>query len=413
MNRVKLLLIAPTFYPAHSGAGLRFYRYLPFFYQNQIDVTVITGTPKIGKPTSSQTDESYWENSDDGKLVSTTEKYGAKIYKYKLPISGAKKRAKILLSEAFALCNDKENRPDVVHIIAPMPISVMSELRRIKKTGVKLIYSHTIWLEMNNGLFANILQSWKARAVLSQYVCILVQSEALKKNIKKVIPKANIKIISNGVDTNEFSPVSTQEEKILLRKKFNLNPSVKYISFVGAIHPRKGVDLLIDAWRRLVSQYNDIHLLLIGPRIEKPSKEITSFYLQIDNAIAESGFEKNVHFLGHITDVGDYLKLSDIFVFPSRREGMPNALLEAMSTSMPVILTPFIGLSSELGRNNCEFICVEHSSDAIASSIESLLGSEEQMQTLARQARNWVCQNMELSKSAKSHLELYKSLINP
>ena len=404
-------MVAPTFYPAHSGAGLRFYRYLPFFIQNHIDVSVITGTPKLGK-SAPQEIENRRVNLEDGKLISITQIFEAKIYKYKLPCSGTNKRAKILLSEVVTLCKDKERSPDVVHIIAPMPFRAIFDLRQLRKTGVKLIYSYTIAMEKKSSIFANLLQRWKARVVLNQYDYILVQSNTLKKNILNIIPNANVKIIPNGVDTTEFSPAENLNEKILLRKKHNLNPNAKYISFIGAIHPRKGVDLLIDAWTKLISQYNDIHLLIIGPRIDQASKEMASFYLKIDDTVAESKFGKNIHFFGHIKEVGEYLKLSDIFVFPSRREGMPNAVLEAMSTGLPVILSPFMGFSSELGKDKKEFICVEHSSDAIANSIASLLNSEEERLTLARRARIWVCQNMELSTSANSHCDLYQTIVN-
>ena len=410
LKKIKLLLIAPSFYPVHAGAGLRFFRYLPLFRENNIDVTVICGTPKLKKFTA-EDHQTNWVNMLDGELVSELEIESAKILKYKVPGAGAKKRIKILLDKAIMLCNNELTRPDVVHIIAPMPFEVIKQLRRLKKLGVKLVYSQTIAREYSNRYLVKKLQQLKVRKVNECYDSIIVQSEELEKIVIETNAKADVHIIPNGVDTDKFCPIKDERDKENLRKKLGLPVDAKLITLVGAVHPRKGTDLLVEAWSILLRKYQDVHLMLIGPRYDQSRKELQQFKDAMKQIIESSGSEANVHFLGQVNNVNEYLQISDLFVFPSKREGMPNAVLEAMSTGVAVILTPFIGLSKEMGKEGSEYLLSQRSSDAIANNILSVLESKELQNNLAKHARNWIVNNMGVASSVRSHTDLYKQML--
>ena len=100
---MKLLLIAPTFYPVHGGAGLRFYRYLPYFNKLGIETTVICGTPKSKKFTA-EDHKAEWLQYQDGVLVDEVVSEETRILKYKIPGKGAKQRSRVLLDKAVDVC---------------------------------------------------------------------------------------------------------------------------------------------------------------------------------------------------------------------------------------------------------------------------------------------------------------------
>lgn len=410
MNKIKLLIIAPAFYPVHGGAGLRFYRYLPFLHENNIDVTVICGTPKSKKFTQ-EDQQADWVSADDGELVSELEISKAKIFKYKLPGKGAKNRAQILLNKAIKYCEDQSAKPDVMHIIAPMPYGVLAELRRLRSTGVKLVYSHTIARKYSANTFIQRLQKWKVRKINKQYHSIAVQSESMKNIILETNPEANIHVIPNGVDTDKFSPAANDSEKAGLREKLNLPLDAKIITLVGAVHPRKGTDILIDAWSKLVMKLPDLHLVIIGPRYDQTRTELKEFKQSMESMIKNSDNSANVHFLGQVEGIEKYLQMSDMFVFPSEREGMPNAVLEAMSTGLPTVLTPFIGLSHELGMVDKEYLLAMRSAESVADKISLILDDKDLCQSLAEDARHWVVTKMDVAASVKSHFSLYTELL--
>ena len=370
---------------------------------------VICGTPKFKKFTR-EDHQSEWKNAQVGKLISTDEISDAKIFKYKLPDAKSKERMKILLDKAIEHCANSETKPQVVHIVSPMPINVIGRLRHLKRLGVKLIYSHTIARKYPKNILLKKFQKWKTCQVNKQYDAIIVPSNSLKEIISETNPNATIHIIPNGVDTDKFSPVGSKAEKIKLREKLNLPAEAILATHVGAVHPRKGTDLLVEAWSKLVAKHDNLHLVLIGPRYDQTREELKEFRYQIEQAIKLTGKQANIHFVGQIENVKDYLQASDMFVFPSKREGMPNAVLEAMATGLPVIVTPFIGLSDDFGRLGKEFLLTEREKSAIADTIKSILDDQDVSASLGKSARDWVVQTMNLEKSVRIHAALYKSL---
>lgn len=409
MNKIKLLLIAPSFYPIHGGAGLRFFRYLPLFHENNIDTTVICGTPKFNKFTE-EDHQAAWVDAPNGQLISESEIEQAKILKYKIPGKGVKNRTKVLLEKAITLCKSVSTKPDIVHIIAPLPFGVIKELRQLKKIGIKLVYSQTIAREYSSKTLVRKLQQLKVTKVNECYDSIIVQSEELKRIVLETNSKADVHIIPNGVDSEKFSPVKNENDKKQLRRKLGFSVDAILITLVGAVHPRKGTDLLVEAWSLLVSKYQNMHLVLIGPRYDETREELKSFRNKMKQTIESSRCEANVHFLGQVENVNEYLQISDLFVFPSKREGMPNAVLEAMSTGVAVVLTPFVGLSKEMGEDGSEYILSQRSSDVLAEKIVSILENDKLRASLAVTSRKWITNKMKVGLSVETHADLYKEL---
>ncbi len=404
-------MIAPSFYPVHGGAGLRFYRYLPHFHKSGIETTVICGTPKEKKFTD-QDRQAEWCDYQDGKLVLEENLEFAKILKFKIPGSGSALRSKILLEKAIELCTEKNTKPDIVHVIAPMPFHVICLINKIKKLGVRLLFSHTIAKKYSHNFFSRALTKWKDRRVLQKYDVVFVQSSMQAELLLKIQPGLNIIIAPNGVDTEKFSPVNSQEEKDQLRETLDLPVGAKIITSVGAIHPRKGTDLLIEAWAKVVSKYPYLNLVLLGPRYDLSRTELSAFKEKINQSINQSNMSENIHLLGAVDNVEAYLKASDMFVFASEREGMPNAVIEAMSVSLPIVLTPFIGLSKEMGLAGKHFLLAERSSDSLVEHIVTLMNDGTLCTQLAANGRKWILTNMTIKQSANQHSDVYLSCIS-
>jgi len=404
-------LIAPTFYPVHGGAGLRFYRYLPYFYGYDIETSIICGTPKLKK----FTDEDHnadWLQYQDGVLVDEIISEKAKILKYKIPGSGAKQRSRVLLEKAIDFCSQQATRPDIIHIIAPMPFYVIGQLKKIKKLGVKLVYSHTIAKDFSNNAFLRLVQIWKIKQVYKQYDHILVQSNALKEIIKTISREAEITVIPNGVDVKKFSPIKNPQEKMQLRKSLALPVDATIITLVGAVHPRKGTHLLIEAWSLIVKEYPNLNLLLIGPRYDLQYSGLSNFKEKIQTLINSSNRESNIHLLGQKDQVDLYLKASDIFVFPSEREGMPNAVFEAMSSGLPVVLTSYLGLSEEQGVANEHYLLADRSVDSLRDNILKLINDQSLYNQLSASSRKWILNGMTIKQSAEQHARVFYSCTN-
>lgn len=193
------------------------------------------------------------------------------------------------------------------------------------------------------GIFKEKLSGIKL-ACLKTYSMIITVSEYLAEDYKIAgFKKEQVTTILNCVDTKLFSPVEEAQQKILLRQKLGLPIANKIILFVGTVIKRKGIDLLVRAFIRASFHKTNLFLLIVGPvnRDQDPGID-TDLLRTLEKELKASGLYNKCRFVGFVQDkhlLSDYLRASDLFAFPSNREGLPNALLEAMSTGLPVIAT--------------------------------------------------------------------------
>ncbi|RPI66059.1 MAG: glycosyltransferase [Geobacteraceae bacterium] len=110
-------------------------------------------------------------------------------------------------------------------------------------------------------------------------------------------------------------------------------------------------------------------------------------------------------------NVDEYLHAADIFTFPSEREGMPNGLLDAMASGLPVALTPSAGFSDDLGSDGREFMIVERSAAALTQALEALLKGKSLRIRLRRVAPRRVESRFDLEQSLDCYSALYHELV--
>lgn len=149
---------------------------------------------------------------------------------------------------------------------------------------------------------------------------------ACSKSVKLMLldKKVNFDYVQNGVD-DEIFIATNNEEKIRLRKKLNLPIDKKIFIVVGNLDYRKNVTMIIESFNKRNNE-NEI-LLFIG-------------YGKLYNkSINLSKYNQNIIFKGQVDNVGTYLRLSDYYISASLAEGLPNSVLEAMSTGLPCILS--------------------------------------------------------------------------
>ena len=122
--------------------------------------------------------------------------------------------------------------------------------------------------------------------------------------------------------------------------------------YLGRLNPsQKGLDILIPAFSRLARERKDVHLVLVGPD-ERGGEQ------QVRQLIGELGIEADVTLTGMLDGVDKLAVLqdSDVYVLSSPSEGMSIALLEAMYTGLPVVVTNRVGLSGRIEREKCGLV---------------------------------------------------------
>jgi glycosyltransferase involved in cell wall biosynthesis len=155
---------------------------------------------------------------------------------------------------------------------------------------------------------------------------IISVSEQSKSNCMKWldIPESKIKVIHNGVDAEMAARLAKEHFElpaVVDREKKN-------VIFVGRLIHRKGLDVLLKAFSKVINSGKIVNLIVVG---EGESEEEYRYLVK------HLGIEPHVFFAGEKKNPFPYIKYGDIFVMPSRSEGFPNVLLEAMALKKAVI----------------------------------------------------------------------------
>jgi glycosyltransferase involved in cell wall biosynthesis len=163
----------------------------------------------------------------------------------------------------------------------------------------------------------------------------------------------------------------------------------------------------VEAFVSLHRSFPQARLLLVGPRHDLARPDLAGFHQRLQEMVGGAGDQ--VIFTGPVSDVQPYLQAADLLVFPSRREGMPNVVPEAMASGLPVVMTPFIGLPVEFGKAGEQYLLSSWEPADLAQNIRCLLEDEALRDALGRAARDWVARHLDLEQSLDAYMDLYCS----
>jgi glycosyltransferase involved in cell wall biosynthesis len=186
------------------------------------------------------------------------------------------------------------------------------------------------------------------RIALSQSPLMIANSHVTKHQIVNIyqVDPARIKVVYYGTDSEEFSPV-TSEERDSARIELNLDHNRPVIVFVGALSDsRKGFDILYDAWESIGRQSGwDAELIVVG------SGKLVNDYKTLERS---GRGPKGIRFLGFRNDVRKILAASDLLVSPARYEAYGLNVHESLCRNIPVLVSESAGVAERLPKSQGE-----------------------------------------------------------
>jgi len=305
---------------------------------------------------------------------------------------------------------------DVVHLhsIRPFYFMIVALAKALKKPIVlsPTLIGHDDPMSLKEKPFL-----WRLEGKMYRYYDMIVcKSSAIRESCERAgLAKKRLASIPGAVPCaapdSPFRPAQGPEEVRETRKALGLPLDSFIVSFVGHLQERKGSDLLLAAWDELLKERRfSGHLVLVGPY---PRGGEGSFHAALRAALDQAA-EKRIIFTGEVPygEVPKYLRASDCFVFPSSREGLSKALIEAMACGVPVICTEIPGVSGDIVDNGVDGIVLERR-DAmeLAAAIFKLKQEAALRRTLSLNALDKVRRKFSLADVAARHRELYRSLL--
>ena len=225
---------------------------------------------------------------------------------------------------------------------------------------------------------------------------------------KKLAGKTPLKCIgngsSNGIDLVYFNPERvSKEQEMSFREKWNISKDDFVFLFIGRLVGDKGVNELVAAFEQLANKIPNAKLLLVGPQEPTldPLKQVTIASIEKNPKIVSTAYQQ---------DVRPFLKIAQVFVFPSYREGFPNVVLQAGAMGIPCIVSDINGCNEIIENEVNGLIVPPKSIQPLSEKMYSLYKDPEKRAIFIDRTKERITTNFERTHYWKLLLEEYKLL---
>ncbi len=242
---------------------------------------------------------------------------------------------------------------------------------------------------------------FQLKYLLKNMDCLVPVSKATGRDFSEIgFPESKAFYIPNGVD------IPSHERPA--------RDSVTRVLSTARLSQEKGIDVLLKAWPGILHRYPDLKLMIIG---DGPNR------CELHELTQSLRIEESVSFEGMVNNVGSFLDQADLFILPSRSEGMSNALLEAMSYGLPCVATSvggngeLLGLEDQsipsgefsVGRNG--LLVNSEDIDGLAKAILCLIQDQNLRREMGQKSRLFVQENHSIDLIADTYITLYQKIL--
>jgi sugar transferase (PEP-CTERM/EpsH1 system associated) len=208
--------------------------------------------------------------------------------------------------------------------------------------------------------------------------------------------------ICNGVDTTMFYPPAEKKRR---PREWGSDEDI-VIGYVGRMEPVKDPLNLVDAFIQGVARHpesrNSVRLAMIGDG---------SLFDTVVEKLEENGLSDRAWLPGHRNDIPQMLRIFDIFVLPSKAEGISNTILESMSTGLPVVATRVGGNAELVEQGENSRIVSASDSDALSEAIWNYVHSSELRHKHGRKSRLRAETTFSIDKMVSDYSQVYRLLL--
>jgi len=290
-------------------------------------------------------------------------------------------------------------RVDVLHSHGMWQMNAVYPGWAAKGRKTKLVVSprgtFSTWAMNHGSRFKRVFWPLIQRPALLEAACFHATAESEYEDIRRLGFNQPVAIIPNGVDVPEFAQKKPRDFRTLL--------------FLGRLHPKKGVDVLLNAWGAIMDRFPDWQLLIVGPDKGYGTR---GGYLEQLKALAAKMKMKRVEFVGPLYGESKFsaYREADLFVLPTHSENFGMTVAEALAAGTPAIVTkgaPWQGL-----QTSGSGWWIDIGVDALAASLaEAMAQPPEELTRRGFNGREWMIREFSWHELGKKMDQTYQWLI--
>jgi glycosyltransferase involved in cell wall biosynthesis len=383
---VRVLSVFIDFRPVYTGEGEWWLRMAPLLRARGVTAEVLTRAPEGGAPAHEVVD-------------------GTAVRRLSLP-PGVGGRAWI--SAVLRTLVQRRRQFDVVQFHGTNDDAVHASCLAGRLLGWKTVFRMTLTGDDDLATIRSTGRfGWGRLAALRLAHGYVAMAAALTRGFEDAGFLADrLLIVPQGVDTAIFKPASA-DERSAARCQLEISESARVALFCGAIVPRKGVDVLVEAWTKVRARIPGAILLLVGPDHHGDAlvnPEHRAFSARLEQRIQDLGLAGSIRMAGFQHDVRRFYAAANLFVLPSHAEGQPAVVGEALASGLPCVLSQLEGITEDDLKHGQEgFIVPTFAPDDYADPLVRLLGDAEASAAMGRRARARAVARFDLGRIADSY----------
>ena len=320
-----------------------------------------------------------------------------------------------------------------VHLIPSSNLGLFFQVKKVREFIVQhqfdLIHAHLPWAgilarfvgknlqipivytEHNTWDRYNKVSYWGNRLTFKQQDVAIAVSNEVALSMQLNAPwdpyrkggRLKIKVVQNGVNTTAFTRLEQNSDQVTaLKKKLSIPKNAPVIGKVAVFRSQKRLWLWVELALRIIKQKPETHFLLVGDG---------EWRGRIEKQIQESGMEAHFHLVGVQKEVIPYLSCMDIYLSTSEFEGLPIAMLEAMSCKIPVVATRAGGIGEVIQHGIQGFLSEVDQWEELEEYCVKLCNDLELHQNLGNEARQRVIQNFSMIRMVSELEEIYRRVL--
>jgi glycosyltransferase involved in cell wall biosynthesis len=285
------------------------------------------------------------------------------------------------------------NNFDLAHIHAVFNHSSISAAQACRKGGVPYIVrplgTLDPWSMTQKSLRKRLFWQLSGKSMLRAAAAIQYTSEAEKLSTERHLGLNHGKVIALGIDANNASSNGR-------------TPAEPYVLLLSRLHPKKAVDVLIDAFQSLTEEFASWRLVIAG---DGPPDYVARLKAQVSAT-------DRITFTGWLDDDKKHAMLggASLLALPSHQENFGLCVMEALSHSVPVLVSPNVNLATEIVSANAGWISAIDK-DALATKLAEALSDEDELRKRGRAGKQ-LSQKYSWENAAIALINLYSEIVN-
>jgi len=320
----------------------------------------------------------------------------SRVKQKNIPVFPLRMRGEFGLIAAFKIAQKiKKEKYDIIHSHTSHGHSLMMLASLfLRKKPIRIVTRRVDFsIFRNNFCGLNIYKYiWGADHIIA------VAQKVKEILIRDGVPARKISVVHSGTDMERFQGLKSE----YLKKEFSLPPQAKILGNIGYLVGHKGQKYLIQAMVKVVKEFPQVHLLIVGKgELEKKLKSL----------VQKLGLNSYITFTGFREDVGALLNLFDLLVVSSTGEGLTATIVDALALEVPVVTTNAGGIPEIITSGETGIIVPPADSEALAQGIIWALTHYEQAKEMAMRGKMIVWEKFSADAMVEGNLRVYRQLL--